>query len=119
MWEWFFEWLFTSCKWKAFDASCWWCMWWFQRCLESRGCGFDYLSLGVGQGFRRLEFLGIILLPISTNLFDYYAMGIVESGGFEVFNDLEQFFRRFLVLMFSSGESIVDKAQETSLEGSI
>lgn len=86
--------------------------------MESRGCGFDSLSLGVAQGFRRLEFLGIILLPISTYLFDYHVMGIAESGGVKVFNDLEQFFGGFLVLMFSSGESIADKVQKTSLDGS-
>ncbi|VVA29152.1 Hypothetical predicted protein [Prunus dulcis] len=54
------------------------------RCLESTGCGFDSLSLSVGQGFRRLKFLGIILLPISTYLFDYHVMGIAESGGVKV-----------------------------------
>ncbi|PQQ09098.1 hypothetical protein Pyn_24446 [Prunus yedoensis var. nudiflora] len=54
--------------------------------------------------------------PFSTNLFDYYATGIAESGGVEIFNDL--IFGRFLALMFSFGESIADKVQETSLEGS-
>ncbi|CAL2240598.1 unnamed protein product [Prunus armeniaca] len=78
------------------------------------GCGFDPPSLNVGQGFWRLGLSSIIFLPISMALFDYYAMGIAKLNDVEFFNDLE----RFLVLLFSSSESIVDKAQE-SLEGSL
>lgn len=82
--------------------------------MEFRGCGFDPPSLNVGQGFWRLGLSGIIFLPISMALFDYYVMGIAKLNNVELFNDLE----RFLVLLFPSSESIVDKAQETSLEGS-
>lgn len=99
---------------KAFDASCWWCKRCVQRCLEFRDCGFDPPSLNVGQGFRGLGLSSIIFLSISMALFDYYAMSIAKLNGVEFFNDLE----RFLVLLFSSSESIVDKAQETSFEGS-
>ncbi|PQM37463.1 hypothetical protein Pyn_35623 [Prunus yedoensis var. nudiflora] len=78
------------------------------------GVVVSILLLSVWVRFSEPRLSSIIFLPISTALFDYYAMGIAKPNDVEFFNDLE----RFLVLMFSSSESIVDKAQETSFEGS-
>ncbi|PQM34908.1 hypothetical protein Pyn_10525 [Prunus yedoensis var. nudiflora] len=72
------------------------------------------VSLGLAV---KVEVAFLIAFP--TGLFGYSSMGTADPGCDEVFNDVEQFFGRYLMLSDCFGMSIDDKTQETSLVPSL